>query len=61
MILKDDLVKKAQELSGIEEKTALIHRGLELVVQEEAAKRLVKLGGSDPTAMSGPRKKLFQK
>lgn len=59
--LKDDLVKKAQEMTGITEKTALIHRGLELLVQEEAAKRLIKLGGSDPQAKSGPRKRYFSR
>jgi hypothetical protein len=55
--LKDDLVKKAQELTGIEEKTALIHHGLELLIQKEAAKRLIKLGGSDPNAQEPLRKK----
>lgn len=58
--LKDDLVKQAQQLSGIEEKTALIHRGLELLIQEEAAKRLIKLGGSDPRAKAAPRKRCFR-
>jgi hypothetical protein len=55
--LKDDLVKQAQELTGIEEKTALIHRGLELLIQKEAAQRLIKLGGSDSSAKASSRKK----
>jgi hypothetical protein len=55
--LKADLVKQAQEMTGIEEKTALIHQGLELLVQKEAAKRLAKLGGSDPAAKTSPRKR----
>jgi len=55
--LKTDLVKQAQEMTGIEEKTALIHQGLELLIQKEAAKRLAKLGGSDPTAKTPPRKR----
>ena len=55
--LKSDLVKKAQELTGIEEKTALIHQGLELLIQREAAKRLAKLGGSDSTAKAPLRRK----
>ena len=59
--LRDELVKKAQELTGIKEKTALIHRGLELVIEEEAAKRLIALGGSDPRATAGPRKRVAQK
>lgn len=55
--LKADLIKQAQELTGIEEKTALIHRGLELLIQKEAAKRLAKLGGSDPSVKASPRKR----
>jgi hypothetical protein len=58
LILKDDLIKKAQELTGIEEKTALIHQGLELLIQREASKRLIKLGGSDSTAKAPSRKRL---
>jgi hypothetical protein len=57
LILKDELVQKAQELTGITEKTALIHEGLTLLIQREAAKRLSKLGGSDPEAKAAPRKK----
>jgi Arc/MetJ family transcription regulator len=60
LIIKDELMKKAQEISGIKEKTALVHRGLELLIEEEAAKRLVKLGGSDSIAASGPRKRYFK-
>ncbi len=55
--LKENLLKKAQEMTGIHEKTALIHRGLELLVQKEAAKRLIQLGGSDPDAKVPLRKK----
>ena len=55
--LKDDLVKKAQEMTGIKEKTALVHRGLELLIQQEAAQRLLKLKGYDPRATTGPRKR----
>jgi hypothetical protein len=57
LILDDKLILKARELTGIQEKTALIHRGLELLIQKEAAVRLKKLGGSDPQATAGPRRK----
>ena len=57
LILKDDLLKMAQEMTGIDEKTALIHKGLEALIQREAARRLVKMGGSDPKAIAAPRRK----
>ena len=59
--LKDELVKKAQEMTGIKEKTALIHRGLELLIQQEAAQRLLKLKGYDPAATAGPRRRYLEK
>lgn len=44
-ILDDELIAKARELTGIDEKTKLIHMGLEALVQRAAAKRLSTLGG----------------
>ncbi len=46
LILDDELIAKARELTGIEEKTRLIHMGLEALVQRAAAKRLSALSGS---------------
>jgi len=47
LILRDDLVRKAAELTGIGEKTALVHAGLEALIAREAARRLAALGGSE--------------
>jgi Arc/MetJ family transcription regulator len=57
LIIKDDLLKSAQEATGIQEKTALIHRGLELLIQKAATERLQRLGASDAKASVGPRKR----
>jgi hypothetical protein len=56
LILKDDLVEKAAELTGIAEKTALVHAGLEALVAREAGRRLAALGGSQP-ALDLPRRR----
>ena len=45
IILKDDLVREAMAVTGIKEKTAVIHRGLEELVNKAARQRLIKLGG----------------
>lgn len=58
IILKDDLVKKAAEATGIKEKTALIHKGLESLIQQAAIERLIKLGGSYAKAESPPRRRV---
>jgi len=48
MILDDKLVERARELTGIKEKTALVHRGLDLLIARESARQLAKLGGVAP-------------
>lgn len=57
LILKEDLLKKASEATGIKEKTALVHKGLEALIQAAAIERLIKLGGSNPNAKPIPRRR----
>jgi Arc/MetJ family transcription regulator len=45
--IREALLKKAAELTGINEKTSLVHMGLEALIARESARRLAKLGGSD--------------
>ncbi len=47
LIIDDEIYKKASELTGIKEKTALIRIGLETLISRESSKRLAKLGGSE--------------
>ena len=46
--LSDELLVEAQRLTGIRERTALVHEGLKLLIEREQARRLAKLGGSEP-------------
>jgi len=57
MNLDDELLKEAHELTGIKERTTLIHEGLRSLIQKEAARRLILLGGSDPGARRTPRRR----
>ena len=57
LILNEDLLKRARELTGIQEKTALVHAGLEALIAREAAKRLAALGGTQPKVSSIPRRR----
>ena len=50
LILADDLVAKARELSGIERISDLVREGLGALIEREARARLVAFGGSDPAA-----------
>ncbi len=61
LILKDDLLKKAMKETGIQEKTALVHRGLEEILRTAAYQRLAEMGGKDKTAVSGRRRRTNSK
>jgi Arc/MetJ family transcription regulator len=45
--LDAELVQRASDLTGIREKTALLHAGLEALVQRASAQRLARLGGTE--------------
>jgi Arc/MetJ family transcription regulator len=55
--LDDELLARAHELTGIKERTALIHEALRRLIQLEAGRRLALLGGSDPDAEVPPRRR----
>ncbi len=48
IVLRDDLVDEARKATGIEEKTALVHAGLQALIDREKERRLAALGGSEP-------------
>jgi Arc/MetJ family transcription regulator len=55
--LDDDLVARAEALTGLKEKAALLREALKALVERESARRLAALGGSDPLAAAGPRRR----
>jgi Arc/MetJ family transcription regulator len=57
LILSDTLVTRARELTGITEKTALVHAALEALIAREASKRLAALGGSEIDLDEIPRRR----
>lgn len=55
--IDDELLAKAQEITGIHEKSVLLNEALKRMVQREAAMRLARLGGTDPDAKAPPRRR----
>jgi Arc/MetJ family transcription regulator len=53
----DELLARAQELTGIEEKATLLREGLRALIEREAARRLAALGGSEPGLEPVPRRR----
>jgi Arc/MetJ family transcription regulator len=56
----DDLVAKASELTGVEERTSLIRMGLEALIAQKSAQRLAKLGGTEKQ-LRPPRRRRTRK
>lgn len=57
LILDDELLEEARKLTGLEEKTAVIHEALRALVRRESARQLADLGGSQPDLKSIPRRR----
>ncbi len=56
LALDDDLLAKAQAYTGLREKSALIREALKALVERESARRLARLGGSEP-GLRKPRRR----
>jgi Arc/MetJ family transcription regulator len=54
--LDDELLAKAHQLSGLTERTKLIREALLALVERESARRLSKLGGTEPQLQSIARR-----
>jgi Arc/MetJ family transcription regulator len=55
--IDDELFAKAQEYAGITEKSAVVREALKAFVEREAARRLARLGGTEPDAKAAPRRR----
>jgi predicted nucleic acid-binding protein len=54
--LDDELIKKAADLTGRREKSALVRLGREALIARESARRLARPEGADPEATAAPRR-----
>jgi len=57
LALDDDLLAAAQRLTGTKEKTALVREALGALIERESARRLARLGGSEPALDDVPRRR----
>ncbi|HEY1657196.1 MAG TPA: type II toxin-antitoxin system VapB family antitoxin [Candidatus Sulfotelmatobacter sp.] len=55
--LDDELVRTAQEFTGVGEKTALVREALKALIERESARRLAALGGTMPGLKKIPRRR----
>ena len=57
LALDDELVAKAQALTGQTEKSSLLREALKALIERESARRLARLGGSEPDLEAPPRRR----
>ena len=55
--IDDQLLAKAQQITGVTGKSVLVHEGLKALIERESAKRLARLGGSQSNLQSVPRRR----
>ena len=58
LALDDELIAKAQDFTGLHEKSALVREALEALIERESARRLALLGGSEPGLNTIPRRRI---
>jgi Arc/MetJ family transcription regulator len=59
--IDDELLSEAQHVTGLTEKTALVRAGLKALIERESARRLARLGGTEPNAGEIPRRRAKSK
>ncbi len=57
LTLDDELLAEAQRLTGTKEKTALVRDALRALIERESARRLARLGGTQPELTAAPRRR----
>ncbi|MGB3634223.1 MAG: type II toxin-antitoxin system VapB family antitoxin [Rubrobacteraceae bacterium] len=55
--LDDQLLEEAQRVTNLKGRTALVHEGLRALIERESARRLARLGGSEPGLQPVPRRR----
>jgi hypothetical protein len=50
-------MEKAQALTGLKKKSALLHEALMALVERESGRRLARLGGSERRLVAAPRRR----
>ena len=57
LTIDDELLEKAQRVTGVVEKSRIVRAGLEALIERESARRLARLGGTEPELGTIPRRR----
>lgn len=56
--LDDELLARARALVGVKETSGVLREALKALIERESARRLARLGGSEPALTQIPRRQL---
>lgn len=56
--IDDKLLAKASKLAGPMDRTAILSEGLKALIERESARRLARLGGTQPSIKAVPRRRI---
>jgi len=59
--LDERLLEEARRLTGTRERAALIRQGLQALIERESARRLARIGGTEPDVSAPPRRRASTK
>ena len=57
LAIDDELLARAQAFTGLREKSAVVREALRALIERERARRLARLGGSEPGLKAPPRRR----
>lgn len=55
--IDDELLAEAQRITGVTEKAVLVREGIKALIERESARRLARLGGTEPQLQPVPRRR----
>jgi Arc/MetJ family transcription regulator len=55
--IDDELLARATKLTGPMDRTTMLSEGLKALIERESAKRLARLGGTQPKLKAAPRRR----
>jgi Arc/MetJ family transcription regulator len=55
--IDDELFARAQQIAGVTGKSAVVNTALRALIEREAARRLARMGGTEPDAEAPPRRR----
>ncbi|MCK9513870.1 MAG: type II toxin-antitoxin system VapB family antitoxin [Pigmentiphaga sp.] len=58
LVIDDEQLAKAQAFTGLQEKSALVREAFKALIERESARRLARLGGTEPDLKAPDRRRV---